>query len=640
MKAPLRSEKVDSTARLSHGGVAWRRTIWSCMLTLYAALPPRRRSQLWPLVGLMLVGAFAEVLSLAAIVPFLALLTDPVRALEAPMVSGVVSMLGLTASADIKWQLTVVFAVTAVVAGGVRFFLIYAIAKFNFGMGHELGAEVYRRTLYQSYEVHVARNSSEILGGIQKVDIVVWLVFSLLTAASAVLMAVCIVAALLFVDPFVAMAALLGFGTVYVTVSIFTRKQLAANSHSINVTYNKRVQEVQEGLGGIRDVLLDHAQPVFARRFNEIDWPLRQAQASNNIIEPSPRFVVEALGMVVFAMLGYYMASGSGGVLAAIPTLGALALGAQRLMPLLQQIYKGWMYVAGNREVLSEVVGLLEQPIANEASAVRSALQFDREIRLDNVSFRYQSQMPLVLQAVNLTIPKGARVGFVGTTGSGKSTAMDLLMGLLDPTEGQISIDGIPLDGSARLAWQRSVGHVPQSIFLADGSFAENIAFGVDPAQIDFGRVREAACRAQIDAFIESGPDGYQALVGERGVRLSGGQRQRLGIARALYKDVEVLVFDEATSALDSETEAAVMHAIDGLGEGLTVLMIAHRVSTLRNCSCIVEMSGGRITRTGSYENMVASQASDADKRKQRERDPTRSAVDSVELFISVQREQ
>lgn len=640
MKVPLLSDKHDPAYRVPQGNAARRRTIWSCMRALYATLPARRRSQVWPLMGLMLVGAFAEVISLAAIVPFLALLTDPVRAMNEPLLSRLVSMLGLTASADLKWQLTVFFAVTAVVAGVIRFFLIYAIAKFNFGMGHELGAEIYRRTLYQSYEVHVARNSSEILGGIHKIDIVVWVVFCLLTAASAGLMAAFIVTTLLLVDAFLAMSALLGFGAVYVAVSLFTRKQLAENSRAINLTYNKRTQEVQEGLGGIRDVLLDHAQPVFAHRFNQIDWPLRQAQASNNIIQPSPRFAVEALGMVVFAMMGYYMSSGSGGVLAAIPALGALALGAQRLMPLLQQIYQGWVFVAGNRDVLSEVVGLLEQPIGDEANSVISGLHFEREIRLDNVSFRYQSQMPLVLQSVNLTIPKGARVGFVGTTGSGKSTAMDLLMGLLDPTEGQIRIDDILLDSSTRLAWQRSVGHVPQSIFLADASFAENIAFGLDPAQIDLGRVRDAARRAQIDCFIESRPEGYQALVGERGVRLSGGQRQRLGIARALYKEVEVLVFDEATSALDGETEAAVMEAIEGLGEDLTILMIAHRVSTLRNCSCIVEMSSGRITRTGSYESIVASQTSDADKRKQRKNESAPLAIRSTEPIISVPKQK
>lgn len=582
-----------------------RPTLASCMRTLVASLPARRRVQLWLLLLLMVLGAFAEVLSLGAIVPFLALLTDPARALQEPWVARLVAAFGLDPAVDIRWHLTVLFALTAVVAGLVRLLLIYAIAKFNFGMGHELSAEVYRRTLYQPYEVHVARNSSEIIGGIQKVDLVVWLVFTLLSAISAGVMAVFIVVALMVVDPLVASGALLGFGVFYTAVTVSTRKQLGINSRTINVTYNTRVQAVQEGLGGIRDVLLDHSQYMFAHRFNEIDWPLRQAQASNTIIEPSPRFALEALAMVVFAFIGFYLTQQSGGFVAAIPTLGALALGAQRLMPLLQQIYKGWVSVGGGRDVLQEVTGLLQQPVSMDAGSWIAPLQLNDRIQLRDVSFRYQPGMPLVLKGLDLTISKGARVGFIGTTGSGKSTAMDLLMGLLAPTSGSVCVDGVPLDDTTRLAWQRSIGHVPQAIFLADGSFAQNIAFGLEPARIDLDRVQDAARRAQIASFIESGPEGYHAVVGERGVRLSGGQRQRIGIARALYKDVEVLVLDEATSALDSETEAAVMQAIDGLGDDLTIMIIAHRLSTLHNCSCIFEMNEGRIVGTGSYSEMV-----------------------------------
>lgn len=582
-----------------------QRSFVSTLRALVASLRPRRRMQLMFLLGLMLVGALAEVLSLAAIVPFLATLTDPVLATKRPLVANVITALGWSEVQDIRWHLTVLFVCTAAVAGMVRFTLIYAIARLNYGIGHELGAEVYRRTLYQPYEVHVARNSSEIMGGINKVDIVVMVLFSLLTMVSAVVMGIFIVAALLLIDPVIATVALTGFGSIYAVVSVFTRKRLAANSQVINSAYNTRVQCVQEGLGGIRDVLLDHAQPVFARRFNQVDWPLRVAQASNNIIGPSPRFAVEALGMVLIALLGYSMATSGDGVAAAIPTLGALALGAQRLMPMLQQTYQGWVVVAGNREVFVDVVALLEQPVSDQAHAGIGPLRFEREIRLEKVSFRYQPHLPLVLRQVDLTIPKGARIGFVGSTGSGKSTATDLFMGLLQPTTGAILVDGTPLTGVTRLAWQRNVAHVPQAIFLADASFAENIAFGLPPDQIDHPRVREAARRAQIANFIEAGPAGYAALVGERGVRLSGGQRQRIGIARALYKQAKVIIFDEATSALDTETEEAVMEAIDSLDQDLTLLIVAHRLSTLRSCSQVIEIANGVVRRTGTYEAIV-----------------------------------
>ena len=573
---------------------------------LVAALPPRRRTHLAILLGLMLLGALAEVLSLAAIVPFLAILADPVQAMHRPLVAQVIATLGLGDVQDIRWRLTVLFVGTAVAAGVVRFALIYAMASLNFAIGHELGAQVYLRTLYQSYEIHVARNSSEIMGGINKVDVIVMVVFSLLNMVSAMLMATFIIAALLMIDPVIATVALLGFGSIYGAVSVFTRKRLAANSQVISSAYNTRVQTVQEGLGGIRDVLLDHVQPVFARRFDQVDRSLRDAQTSNNIIGPSPRFAVEALGMVLIALLGYSMTASGGGVAAAIPTLGALALGAQRLMPLLQQTYQGWVLLAGNREVFVDVVALLQQPVASEAFEHVRPLPFERTIRLKNVSFRYQPQLPLALRDVDLTIGKGARVGFVGTTGSGKSTAMDLFMGLLQPTTGEILVDGVALTGSARLAWQHNVAHVPQAIFLADASFAENIAFGIATEQIDLARVRQAAQRAQIAEFIESSPAGYAAMVGERGVRLSGGQRQRIGIARALYKQAKVIIFDEATSALDNETEQAVMDSIEALDEDLTLLIVAHRLTTLRNCTQIIEFAGGVVRRIGTYEDIVA----------------------------------
>jgi ABC-type multidrug transport system fused ATPase/permease subunit len=577
---------------------------------LTASLPSRRRKQLVLLLALMIIGALAELISLGAIVPFLAILADPVQALQRPVVAQVVSTLGLNSAnrvEDVRWHLTLLFAGAAVASGLVRFMLNYATAKINFGIGHELGAEVYRRTLYQPYTAHVARNSSVVMGGINKVDVIIPVIFSLLTICGGFIMAIFIITALVLIDPMVATLALLGFGGIYSAVSFFSRNRLARNSRTINLVVNTRMQSMQEGLGGIRDVLLDHSQPIFVDRFNRIDFALRQAQASNTIIGPSPRFAVEALGMVLIALLGYNMITVGGGITAAIPTLGALALGAQRLMPLLQQIYSGWVMVAGNRQVLVDVVNLLKQPVAEETQKQLKPLPFTRDIRLVDVSFRYQQHLPMVLHNIELTIPKGARVGFIGTTGSGKSTAIDLLMGLLQPSTGQILVDGIPLTGATQLAWQRNVAHVPQTIFLADASYAENIAYGVPHDQIDHARVREAAQQAQISEFIEAGVGGYMAMVGERGVRLSGGQRQRIGIARALYKQASVLVFDEATSALDSETETIVMQALNNLKIDLTVLVIAHRLTTLSNCDVIYRMDQGRIVEVGGYNEICVS---------------------------------
>jgi ABC-type bacteriocin/lantibiotic exporter with double-glycine peptidase domain len=560
--------------------------------------------QLFLLLCLMLLGAMAEVLSLTAIVPFLAILADPVQALQRPLVAQTINYLSVNDVVDIRWQLTLLFASTALATGVVRFALTYATAKLNFRIGHELGAEVYRRTLYQPYEVHLARNSSEIMGAINKIDIVVTLAFCLLNTVSAILIALFIITALILIDPLITTIALLVLGCIYVTITALTSKRLIGNSQVTNSAINTRMQSIQEGLGGVRDVLLDHTQPVFVRRFNQIDWPLRQAQASNFIIGPSPRFAVEALGMVLIALLGYYMTATSDGISAAIPTLGALAMGAQRVMPLLQQAYQSWVYVMGNWHVLIEVLELLQQPVAQETQFQVTPLPFEREIRFEKVTFRYGPELPLVLQQLDFAIPKGSRVGFIGTTGSGKSTALDLLMGLLKPSSGQIIVDDRSLTGTARIAWQRNVAHVSQAIFLADASFAENIAFGIPVEQIDLERVRNAAHHAQIAQFIETTPESYATVVGERGVRLSGGQRQRIGIARLLYKKAKVLVFDEATSALDNETEAIVIQAIESLGRELTIVMIAHRLTTLRGCDTIYRLDHGSIVAVGSYDNL------------------------------------
>jgi ATP-binding cassette subfamily B protein len=294
-----------------------------------------------------------------------------------------------------------------------------------------------------------------------------------------------------------------------------------------------------------------------------------------------------------------------------LPTLGALALGAQRVLPLLQQAYNAWANIVGSQASAKKVLELLDQPIAPELlSTVPKPLAFSRDIRFSNVRFRYAADAPWVLEDFNLTIFKGARIGMVGSTGTGKSTALDLLMGLLMPTQGELLVDGEPVVGERIRAWQNTIAHVPQSIFLADASFSENIAFGVPQNAIDLDRVGQAARRAQIAEFIESGREGYDARVGERGIMLSGGQRQRIGIARALYKQASVLVFDEATSALDNATEQAVMDAIELLDRDLTILIIAHRLSTVRRCDCIVELGGGRVVAQGTYQHLFESSPS------------------------------
>jgi ATP-binding cassette subfamily B protein len=363
---------------------------------------------------------------------------------------------------------------------------------------------------------------------------------------------------------------------------------------------------LQEGLGGIRDVLIDGTQAAHCAIYRKADLSLRESSASIQIIAGSPRYGIEALGMVLIAMLVLLLAGRSTGIASAIPVLGALALGAQRLLPALQQAYSCWTSLRGGHESLADALDLLDQPLPPYASEPPCApLPFRASIFFHNLSFRYAPEEPWVLRELNLEIPKGSCIGFIGATGSGKSTLLDIIMGLLPPTSGSLAVDSAAVTEQNHRAWQAHIAHVPQSIFLADTTIVENIAFGVAPDQIDLNRVRQAAQKAQIAETIESWEKRYDTVVGERGVRLSGGQRQRIGIARALYKRADVIVFDEATSALDNDTELAVMQAIEGLGGDLTILIVAHRLTTLKNCSKIVELNNGKVSRTGSYREIV-----------------------------------
>jgi ATP-binding cassette subfamily B protein len=561
----------------------------------------------------MLVSVFAEVVSLGVVLPFLGILVAPERVLRHPIVAEATQVWGITSADQFVLFLTVVFAAAALIAGAIRVLLLWASTRLAFDIGADLGIEVYRRTLYQPYRVHVARNSSEVISGItNKVNGVVFLVLlPLLTLVSSTMLLVVIMLTLIAIDPMVASVSTVVLGASYALITFMSRRRLHRNSQRIAYEQTQVVKSLQEGLGGIRDVLLDGTQPVYCEIYRQADQQLRRAQGNNTFIGLSPRYVMEGLGMVLIAALAYALSLQVGGIATALPVLGALAIGAQRLLPALQQSYSSWASITGSYASLADTIELLNQSLPIELlQPAPEPLQFNKSIRFNAVSFRYTSDSPWVLDGFSLVIAKGARVGFVGGTGSGKSTTLDLLMGLLIPTEGEFLVDEQPTSGTRGRAWQQTIAHVPQSIYLADSTLAENIAFGVPRNDIDLGRVKKAARQAQIADFIESSPEGYQAYVGERGIRLSGGQRQRIGIARALYKQASVLVFDEATSALDNATEQSVMETIEGLNSALTILIIAHRLTTVRRCDFIVEMERGRVVAQGTFKHLLESSSS------------------------------
>ena len=557
----------------------------------------------------MLASSGAELISLGAVLPFLAVLSDPERLWQQEVVQQIAPGLGYLTARDLLLPVTLIFASAAIVAAVIRLANLWLNSRLAAAIGSDLSCEAYRRTLYLPYGMHVQRNSAEVItSNTTQIERTIAALRALLQMITAALVALGLLTGLLLVDWAVALGAAILFGTVYGLLAATASNELRRNSKRITSASGQRIKVLQEGLGAIRDVLLDDNQRIYVDIYRQQDRQQRQLQAKNQFLALFPRYVVEALGMVAIALLGGFLVLQKGSGTAVIPLLGALALGAQRLLPSLQQVYQGWSNLKGFNADLAGVLVMLNQPLPLQVS-VSSPMVLQESIRIEEVQFRYTLEQPNVLQDLNLKINRGDRIGLIGTTGSGKSTTVDLLMGLLKPTFGRLLVDGEdlhdPLFPERLVAWRKAIAHVPQTIYLADTSIAENIAFGVPKDDIDLTRVKKSAQQAQIASFIESSPEGYSSYVGERGIRLSGGQRQRIGIARALYKQASVIVLDEATSALDNATEKSVMEAIDSLNRNLVLVIIAHRLSTLKRCDRIIQLDKGKVVASGSPSEIL-----------------------------------
>lgn len=583
MSAPNQMTQNDQTSTLA------------AIRILFHSLSENRRRALLPLLALMMIGAFAELVTLGALLPFLSVLAEPDNSSALEVLRPALDAIGAKTHRQVQIVLASIFALGAVSSSTVRLILLWAVQKFVYGISCELGIKLYADSLSQTYAYHIHHNTSEIIASIAKVESLTNLVLMpVMNSIVACVIAAFIVSGLIAISPSIALISGASFVVIYILASLATRSRLRRNAQVISRAHSDRVRSMQEGLGGIRDVLLDRSQSVFVDLYSQAEADFRDARTRNSLYSNAPRFVVEGAGMVVIAIVAVSVTSKLGSFSDALPLLGALALGAHRLLPLAQQIYLGWANANGNKQDLVEISRLLSRPVRDNPLDT-PPIPFTKSIILDQIGFSYSEGRSAALSDVNFTIPRGSRVGIIGKTGSGKSTLMDLILGLLEPTEGEIRIDGVKLTADNRAAWQRNIAHVPQAIFLTDSSIAENIAFGVDKADIDMTRVVQSAIKSELSEFIEQLPERYDTRVGERGIQLSGGQKQRIGIARALYKQATVLILDEATSALDTKTEEAVISAIDQLDSGLTIFMIAHRLSTLRECDLLLTLDGGRL---------------------------------------------
>jgi ABC-type multidrug transport system fused ATPase/permease subunit len=575
---------------------------------LWGFLSKPRKKQFVLLFILMIFGSLAESLSVGSALPFLTSLTDPKRIFANPHINFVLQSFGISNSMNLVFFATFSFCMLLIFSAVIRLSLLWLSSKVSFLACSELSSRMYKNYLFLPYKDHIQNHSSNTINDIiVNTDILIYqIVMPFVVLISSFFISAMILSVLFFINTYITLMSILFFVGIYVFIAHFSHKRLLKNSIDISIKSSHAIRSIQEGLGAIRDIIIDGSQLVFLNKYQESDKSLRSSQSSNMFVAQSPRFAIESLGMLFFAGSSYYYFKKFGSINDILPLLGIFILASQRLLPLFQQIYHSWSSISGNIKTLEDVLTILDKaPLGDIDYKNHVRFQFNKNIKAVNLGFRYDRSSPWIFKNLNFEIVKGSRIGIIGTTGSGKSTLIDIIMGLLSPSEGAIKIDDQILKKNNYQSWYKRISHVPQSIFLTDSSIAENIAFGENKKDWDYGRILRVSSLAQLSKFIESLPKKYDTLTGERGVLLSGGQLQRIGIARALYKNADTIILDEATSALDIKTEAEITKAIELLGKEFTVIIIAHRLSALKICSQILQLENGSIKAIKNYNSTL-----------------------------------
>ena len=563
-----------------------------------------RRRQIFLSFLLMITSGFAEVATLASLFPFLSALTNPEKLWDFKYIKQASITFGFDNPNGLILPLTIIFIITAIISSFIRLLNLWYYNKVAVSMGSDLSCEVYKRVLYLPYIIHTQRNSSEYISVIvNQVSRSVEVISQFLQLFTAIILMISLVIALLITNFLLTITATFIFGSIYIFISKKTKAQLLRNSKRVSESRSKQIKSLQEGFGAIRDVLMSGNQNTYLSLFRKNDIPMRRYEAQSSFIGMFPRFALEAFGLIFIAISSYMFFILTDDFNKFIPFIATFALGAQKLLPAMQSSYNANSAIRANLVSVTDVLEIIEKEFIDVTYPNKlDNIKFKKSIKISNLGFRYSNNLPFVLKDINLEIFPGERIGIIGKSGSGKSTLLEVLMGLLQPSKGKLLIDGININNSEMpnlvSQWRRSISYVPQDIFLADSSFAENIAFGFKKEELDMNRVKDCARRAKISDLIEQSSFGYRTNVGEKGIRLSGGQCQRIGIARALYKNNKILVFDEATSALDNKTESELMESIEALSKDLTIIIIAHRLSTVEVCDKVFSIEDGSLVKS------------------------------------------
>ncbi|OGO28984.1 MAG: ATPase [Chloroflexi bacterium RBG_16_52_11] len=568
----------------------------------YLLHPSQRRAAVLLLV-LMLIGMLLEIVGIGLVIPALALIMDANLAVRFPVLEPALVALGHPAHAQLigGGMLALVFVFSIKTAFLV--FLAWKQSEFVFGLQESLSQRLFSGYLRQPYTFHLRRNSAQLIRNVTgEVGVLINAALAATLFLAEILVLAGITTLLFLVEPLGAFLVIVTFSLASYAFHYLTKVRILRWGESRQFHEGQRIQHLQQGLGGAKDVKLLGREDDFVNQYARHNDAIARIGKYQSVIQGLPRLWLEWLAVVGLAAMVLSMLTQGKPMEALIPTVGLFAAAAFRLMPSANRILgavQNLRYALPVINTLHAEVCLLNDHCASKQSA---AMPFQRNLHLSNVGYIYHGATVAALSDINLTIPRGATVGFVGGSGAGKSTLIDVILGLLTPTQGQVLVDGRDIQVGLR-AWQDQIGYVPQSIYLTDDTLRRNVAFGVPEDQIDNQAVQAAIKAAQLEDFIASLPDGKNAMVGERGISLSGGQRQRIGIARALYHDPAVLVLDEATSALDIATEEGVMQAVRALQGTKTILIIAHRLTTVASCDKLYRLEQGRLVEEGkTYE--------------------------------------
>jgi len=546
--------------------------------------------------ALIIGSSLAELLTISSVIPLLSVLSSPEIIFSNPRIAPILDLFSIANPQELILAFSIFFCLSALLGAFFRTVCLMYSSRMAFSIAHQLSLRAYRNALQRSYAKHISSNSADVVTTIsyQLERVVYNLIFQAFLLVSALVVSLIILAALVFMDPVLTISIAIVCSVFYLVITLVLKKILLSESELIVEASSAQVRIINESFGGIRDVLINNAHSFYYSTFESKNYILRRGQAINVVASMTPRYLVEGLGFIIIVAAAYIM-SQQGNFASAVPLLGALAIGAQKLLGLFQQLFVAWSAIMGNYESLQDVSRLLSEEPSSNFSSSSDRLDFNNEIVLKDISFAYNDESTSIFQGVNFQINAGDRIGIIGETGSGKSTFVDIVAGLLFPDQGSVFIDNVELDNSNASLWMPNLAYVPQNIYLSDESILENIAIGASIDDIDLILAQQSLEHACLDKFIDSLPNGVHTKVGERGIKLSGGQKQRIGIARAIYKKASLIIFDEATSALDGSTENTVMEAIDGLDSKITMLIIAHRTSTLKNCNKIIELKNGTV---------------------------------------------